>query len=152
MRKRPLLISLIALGTILTAGVIWLTLEMGALGALSLPPPLSATIHTEASPCVLLLTTDAPSADRPAIAKALLTYVAGNGFKRDTAGSDPTLGAYSSTTYTGPGTLNLLASTDSKHVTIQIFRDDKDHADYTQQLAAAQIALKAAGLNKTACN
>ncbi len=152
MRRRPLLISLLAAGCLLAAGAIWLALAMGPLGALSLPPPLSAAVHTEASPCVILLITDARSADRAAIAKALQAYVAANGYKPDTAGNHPTLGAYDSTTYDGPGTLNLLASTDSKHVTIQIFRDDQDHANYTQQLAAAQTAFKAAGLTKLDCN
>ena len=151
MRKRPLLITLVGLGCILLAGTTWLGVQLGSLGALSLPPPLSGLISSEASACILLVSVDTPSADLAAIAKALQSYTTDNKFKLDHANAHASLGAYGSLSYEGPGTLTLLASTYSDQVTIQIFRRARDHANYTQQIRAAIIAFEGAGLRQMEC-
>ncbi len=141
-----LVLALVGLG-----GGVWLAVEMGALGALSLPPPFSKVVRTEVSPCLLALTGDAGAVDRAALGRVLRSYSASVGLRPDDAGGLSGEGGHGTETFSGSGSLSLVVSAGVRHVSVQLFKDAGDREAYVGQVRQAVAAFGAVGLRVVGC-
>ena len=142
MRLTRWVAALLGLVILLLAGLAWLAMGMGPLGALSLP-----FVRVAASPCLLALQADAAALDAARFSQALDAYAGSNGFHDEDGGSGPRRLA----SYAGPGTLNLLAVTDARQVTVQLFKEGRARAPYTREVEAAATTFTGAGLHQVDC-